>query len=52
MLLSGSQDGTVKCFDLRGKDSKLTFKRYTYAIIMLIILPYHHLTYFLELNYF
>jgi len=27
MLLSGSQDGTVKCFDLRSKDAKLTFKR-------------------------
>lgn len=27
MLLSGSQDGTVKCFDLRVREAKLTFKR-------------------------
>ncbi|XP_021954003.1 GATOR complex protein WDR24 isoform X2 [Folsomia candida] len=39
MLLSGSQDGTVKCFDLRGKDSKLTFKSNSESVRDIQFLP-------------
>jgi hypothetical protein len=38
MLLSGSQDGTVKCFDLRSKDVKLTFNRFIELIKIKFIL--------------
>lgn len=33
MLLSGSQDGTMKCFDIRMKVAAMTYVRYKFRIM-------------------
>lgn len=43
-LISGSQDGTMKCFDLRIKEATRTFYRYYLKVLQYIFLEIQYLS--------